>query len=54
VSKYCSPEYDPRHFDNVHKYYTGDTSLGFLNGRWATDANYADKIAQFANEIYGN
>lgn len=54
VNRYCSPEYDPRHFDNVHKYYTGDTSLGFLNGRWATDANYADKIALFTNEIYGN
>jgi len=54
VNKYCSLEYDPRHFDNVHKYYNGDTSLGFLKGRWATDTNYADKIAQFANEIYGN
>jgi hypothetical protein len=53
VNQYCSLEYDPRHFDNIHKYYTGDTSLGFLNGRWAPGATYTDKIALFANEIYG-
>jgi hypothetical protein len=52
VNKYCSLEYDPRHFENVHKYYTGDTSLGYLNGRWAPGATYTDKIALFANEIY--
>jgi hypothetical protein len=53
VNKYCSLEYDPRHFENVHKYYTGDTSLGYLNGRWAPGATYTDKIVLFANEIYG-
>lgn len=53
VNDYCSLEYDPRHFENRHKEYTGDISLGFLNGRWAPSPVYTDKIIQFANEIYG-
>ena len=53
INKYCSKEYDPRHFGSSHYMYTGDTTLGFLNGRWAPGANYTDKIIKFANQIYG-
>lgn len=53
VNEYCSIQYDPRHFENRHKAYTGDTTLGFLNGRWAPGTTYTDKIALFANEIWG-
>ena len=53
VNEYCSIQYDPRHFENRHKEYTGNTTLGFLNGRWAPGATYTDKIALFANEIFG-
>ena len=31
----------------------GDTTIGFLNGRWAPGATYTDKILLFANQIYG-
>jgi len=52
VNEYCSSQYDPRHFDNSHYRYTGDTTLGFLNGRWAPGATYTDKIVLFSNEIW--
>jgi len=52
VNIYCSLTYDPRHFGSGHYRYTGDTSLGFLNGRWAPGATYTDKIILFANRIY--
>ena len=31
----------------------GDTTIGFLNGRWAPGATYKDKILLLANQIYG-
>jgi N-acetylmuramoyl-L-alanine amidase/PKD repeat protein len=52
VNEYCNNQYDPRHFDNSHYRYTGDTTLGFLNGRWAPGATYTDKIVLFANEVW--
>jgi len=51
MNNYCSPTYDPRHFGDGHTRYTGDTSLGFLNGRWAPGSTYTNKIILFANEI---
>jgi len=53
INIYCSSVYDPRHFGSTHYRYTGDTTLGFLNGRWAPGSTYADKIILFANQIYG-
>jgi N-acetylmuramoyl-L-alanine amidase/PKD repeat protein len=53
ANEYCSNTYDPRHFGSSHYNYTGDITLGFLNGRWAPGANYTDKIILFANQIYG-
>jgi len=53
INIYCSLTYDPRHFGNSHYRYTGDTTLGFLNGRWAPGATYTNKIILFANKIYG-
>ena len=53
VNQYCSSTYDPRPFGSYHYKYTGDTTLGFLNGRWTPGVNYTDKIIQFANQIYG-
>jgi hypothetical protein len=53
VNQYCTIEYDPRHFENAHIHYTGDTRLSFLNGRWAPGARYTDKIALFASEVFG-
>ena len=53
VNIYCSAVYDPRHFGSYHYRYTGDITLGFLNGRWAPGATYTDKIILFANQIYG-
>ena len=53
INEYCSKQYDPRHFGDSHYMYTGDSTLGFLNGRWAPGANYTDKIILFANQIYG-
>jgi len=53
VNEYCSSQYDPRHFGTGHYKYTGDTSLGFLNGRWAPGSTYTNKIILFANEIFG-
>jgi len=53
INIYCSAVYDPRHFGTTHYRYTGDTTLGFLNGRWAPGATYTDKIILFANQIYG-
>jgi N-acetylmuramoyl-L-alanine amidase/PKD repeat protein len=53
VNIYCSLTYDPRHFGSSHYRYTGDTTLGFLNGKWAPGATYTDKIILFANKIYG-
>jgi len=52
VNVYCSVTYDPRH-SSTHYKYTGDTTLGFLNGRWAGSPTYTDKIILFANKIYG-
>ena len=52
INQYCSITYDPRHSD-THWRYTGDTTIGFLNGRWAPGATYTDKILLFANQIYG-
>jgi len=52
VNEYCSIQYDPRHFENSHYRYTGDKTLGFLNGRWAQGATYTDKIVLFANELW--
>ncbi|MDD3628890.1 MAG: PKD domain-containing protein, partial [Actinomycetota bacterium] len=52
INGYCSVTYDPRH-SSTHWRYTGDTTLGFLNGRWAPGSNYTDKIILFANQIYG-
>ncbi|MBA7562465.1 hypothetical protein ES708_04117 [subsurface metagenome] len=54
INEYCSKQYDPRHFGDTHTRYTGDTTLGFLNGRWAPSSTYTDKILLFANQIYGN
>jgi N-acetylmuramoyl-L-alanine amidase/PKD repeat protein len=54
VNQYCNSTYDPRHFGSTHYKYTGDTTVGFLNGRWAPGATYTDKILLFANQIYGN
>ncbi|MFZ3085074.1 MAG: glucosaminidase domain-containing protein, partial [Candidatus Hydromicrobium sp.] len=54
INEYCSKQYDPRHFGDTHTRYTGDTTLGFLNGRWAPSNIYTDKILLFANRIYGN
>jgi len=53
VNIYCSLTYDPRHFGSTHYRYTGDTTLGFLNGRWAPGSTYTNKIVLFANKIYG-
>jgi len=53
VNEYCSSQYDPRHFGSSHYRYTGDTTLGFLNGQWAPGSTYTNKIIQFANEIFG-
>jgi len=53
INIYCSAVYDPRHFGTSHYRYTGDTTLGFMNGRWAPGATYTDKIILFANQIYG-
>ncbi len=54
INQYCNSTYDPRHFGSTHSKYTGDTTVGFLNGRWAPGATYTNKILQFANQIYGN
>jgi N-acetylmuramoyl-L-alanine amidase/PKD repeat protein len=53
VNQYCTTTYDPRHFGTGHYKYTGDTSIGFLNGRWAPGATYTDKILLYSNKIYG-
>ena len=53
VNIYCSTVYDPRHFGSYHYKYTGDTTLGFLNGKWAPGSTYTNKIILFANQIYG-
>ncbi len=53
INQYCSITYDPRHSGTGHYKYTGDTSVGFLNGNWAPGSTYTDKILQFANQIYG-
>jgi len=53
VNQYCNSTYDPRHFGTGHYKYTGDTSIGFLNGRWAPGATYTDKILLYTNKIYG-
>jgi len=53
INQYCNSTYDPRHFGSYHYKYTGDTTLGFLNGRWAPGAAYTSKIVLFANQIYG-
>jgi N-acetylmuramoyl-L-alanine amidase/PKD repeat protein len=52
VNVYCSINYDPRH-SSTHWRYTGDTTLGFLNGQWAPGETYTSKIIEFANKIYG-
>ena len=51
VNEYCNKTYDPRHFGTSHMNYTGDTTVGFLNGRWAPGATYTDKIILFANQV---
>ena len=53
INQYCNLTYDPRHSGTSHYKYTGDTTVGFLNGRWAPSSTYTDKILQFANQIYG-
>ncbi len=53
INQYCNLTYDPRHSGTTHWKYTGDTTIGFLNGRWAPGPTYTDKILQFANQIYG-
>ncbi|MCL4416058.1 MAG: PKD domain-containing protein, partial [Actinobacteria bacterium] len=53
INQYCSITYDPRHSGTTHWRYTGNTTIGFLNGRWAPGATYTDKILLFANQIYG-
>ncbi|MBE3101190.1 MAG: PKD domain-containing protein, partial [Firmicutes bacterium] len=53
INQYCSINYDPRHSGTTHWRYTGDTTIGFLNGRWAPGPTYTDKILLFANQIYG-
>ncbi len=50
VNQYCTNQFDPRHFGSSHPNYTGDTTLGFLNGRWAPGSTYTDKIILFANQ----
>ncbi len=51
INEYCSNQYDPRHFGDTHYRYTGDTSLGHLNGRWAPGSTYTNKIIIYANEV---
>ncbi len=51
VNEYCSSEYDPRHFGDTHTRYTGDTTLGHLNGRWAPGSTYTNKIIIYTNEV---
>ncbi|MBE3101189.1 MAG: PKD domain-containing protein, partial [Firmicutes bacterium] len=51
VNEYCNKTYDPRHFGTSHMNYTGDTTVGFLNGRWAPGTAYTDKIILFANQV---
>ena len=53
INQYCNIIYDPRHSGTTHYKYTGDTTIGFLNCRWAPGATYTDKILLFANQIYG-
>ena len=57
VNSLCSVKYDPRHFgteSNPHPKYTGDTSLEFLNGKWAVPGKtYAQKIAKIIRIIHG-
>ena len=52
INQYCNSEYDQRHSDTAHYKYTGDTSVGFLNGKWAPASTYTSKILLFANQIY--
>ena len=53
INQYCNLTYDPRHSGTTHWKYNGDTTIGFLNERWAPGVTYTDKILQFANQIYG-
>jgi N-acetylmuramoyl-L-alanine amidase/PKD repeat protein len=53
LNQYCNLTYDPRHSGTTHYKYTGDTTVGFLNGRWAPGSTYTSKILLFANQIYG-
>ena len=54
INEYCNNQYDPRHFGTTHYKYTGDASLGHLNGRWAPGNTYTDKIILFVNQIFGS
>jgi len=55
VNSLCNLKYDPRHFGTVyrpHPKYTGDTTLEFLNGKWAVPGKtYAQSIAKIARII---
>ncbi len=54
INEYCNNQYDPRHFGTTHYRYTGDASLGHLNGRWAPGNTYTEKIILFVNQIFGS
>jgi len=51
VNEYCNSQYDPRHFGTTHYRYTGDTTLGHLNGRWSSSSTYTNGIIGYANEV---
>ena len=53
INKYCSSEYNPRHFGSFHYKFTGDTSIEYLNGKWAVPGKtYSQSIAKLANQIF--
>ena len=51
INAYCNKNYDPRHIGS-HRF-NGDSSLNCLSSRWATAADYINKIVYFANQIWG-
>jgi hypothetical protein len=55
INQYCNSTYDQRHSDTHWRYdiISGNTTVGFLNGRWAPGSTYTNKILLFANQIYG-
>jgi hypothetical protein len=54
ANKYCSSEYDPRHFGSFQYKYSNNTSIEYLNGKWAVPGRiYAQSIAELANQNTG-